>query len=273
MLLTPVDHPLPPPQRRIPGDILLPGHPQLEQEIVWVFPQLAQTPLSPEVVRRCVIHCWDWAMGAAGHRAAVAAASGDPSRRQVEAAAVAEHLWRIVEEMGANPPAEPALLAARLDQHADLFGPADATSFAAVQWGRRAEFRLAEERGPEAWRADTHTRARYSSFAAMNELDIEFFHARAERQIDFYATHAFDIAAVWHGTPTTTQLQHEAARRQRNATLLNVGAGALHLGAGAVSGVGAGFRAYGNWREARAAGAYRAAKTRYLNRSAHNRRY
>ena len=55
--LTPGPEPAPPPPRA-PGEVILPGSPPLEQDIAWVFPDLASQPLTATLLRHRVR--WQW---------------------------------------------------------------------------------------------------------------------------------------------------------------------------------------------------------------------
>ncbi|WP_344785591.1 hypothetical protein [Gordonia caeni] len=183
----------------------------------------------------------------------------DPRTIDDDVRRVVDRIDPLITEFGTSglPPA--GLLAAQLDQHIDVFGPADELLFQAVRWGRLAEFSLATDRGPESWQASTHDRVRYESLEALLTLDRQFLLSRASNQVQYYALHAYDIAALWRGAPSLAELAREGSRLARNAS--------LRKGTAVAAGfVGSYLESKADRRDKRLHDNYLLAKTRYLDR-------
>ncbi|WP_026919794.1 hypothetical protein [Gordonia shandongensis] len=207
--------PTPPPRQ--PGDIILPEASRLEQEIVWVFPHLATAPITPAALRRTAHASWDWAVGAACHRAIidhVPLASNWNSHATKARTSINKDLV----ELTVNQPHPPvSRLAAQLEQRIDIFGPSDLAHFQAINWILFTEFQLAQSKNTLSTTTDTHERARYESLESLIALDQPYLSHRAKDMADFYFSHAFDIKATWLGEPTLQQRDRSRQIQERTA--------------------------------------------------------
>jgi hypothetical protein len=206
------------------GDVVLPGSPKLEQDIAWVFPDVASQPISPQLVRHRVRWQWLWAVGVAAHREFIAhvplnefwmdaAVRGAHTSIVPAAAAVLS---------GADKPASTLHVVAGLDRNVDIFGAPTKAQFDAVWWGLRAEFALAQAY-PETVEQTPLNQLRYASFDGLLEDEYESLLADSGQLwnlVEIYCHGSYDIAALSRGQQTLAQLGPRAQRLKRRQNVI-----------------------------------------------------
>lgn len=181
------------------GATLLPGRSPLEQDIAWMFPQLAAGEITPPALRRHARRASDWAVGIAVHRAILTHVHTD-GRDPGPAITVVQQELRPQLERFEPSDAETVDHVAALSRHIDPLGPSTDALFDAVRWSRRAEFELAEAYG-DGYRRDAGDIVRYRSLESLIADDRAVFEPRFRLLLGVYLPVAYDIAALWRGAP------------------------------------------------------------------------
>ncbi|MBM7367633.1 hypothetical protein [Gordonia hydrophobica] len=168
-----------------------------EQGLVWLFPRLLDRPLHPGHIRQHLLQSWNWAFGAAVHRAVITHCyPGVDSATAIHA--IRDQLTSLLSLSA--PDKNVAQIAALLDQHVDVFGPSDDAQFQAWRWGRLAEYQLGHALGPETWANSTTDLVRYTSRENMDMLDSADLASRVDTLLNVYyrrATRSSRSGADW----------------------------------------------------------------------------
>lgn len=186
----------------VPGAQLLPGALTVEQDIVWVFPGLASSSLTPHVVREHVRESWAYTVGAVFHRAIVQHAHFgsewvDGLRHAAQTAV--DELYTI---RASNIPVVEVV--AGLETPIDLFGAPDRGLLRAVEWGFSAEYYLADAYG-DTFRMSSTDLVRYRSRAALFGQEWALMQHRLPLLTQHYVGSAANIIELWtNEQPTYT---------------------------------------------------------------------
>lgn len=238
------------------GDQLLPGQSALEQEIAWVFPVLASSPITPRSLREHLDKAFCFAFGALAHRVILERV---PLRDDWAEAIpnVGRQIDAFVRQSTAEPVADTLKLVANLEMSADLFGPASEWQFKSIWWGMTREFALAQQFPAEGY--STMELVRYQSMDNLVEQQTELIGSRIGALIRPYFDSAFDIVALWNAQPG---LAHRATTRQRQERNRSLMQGALST----VAALSAASDAASRRRSRDALTAQRRAQASYLRR-------
>ena len=205
-----------------PGTVLLPGQDQLEQDVAWVFPSMASTPLTVATARRQARISWDFMFGVAMHREIIARVplSQEWSTRLDSVLRGVVDLPLLVGSSKVDYNQPTVKVVAGLETHVDTLGPTSAAMAHAAHWMYRVEYELAQRHGA-AVVSCAADQVRYSDPSEFAEQENAFLVQRAEQLAHVYLSAAYDIVAMWRGQPTLGQHSAAEQRRLRNQQLIN----------------------------------------------------
>ncbi|MGB3302970.1 hypothetical protein [Gordonia sp. (in: high G+C Gram-positive bacteria)] len=177
------------------GAQLLPGGLPIEQDIVWVFPALMSTPITPFTVRTHVRQAWQYSVGAIFHRAIITHARFGPTwvdglRHAAQLAVNELYSIRVTDLPVVD-------VVAGLETSIDLFGPPNSGLLHGVEWGFGAEFTLASAYG-DTFRQSSTDIVRYRSRQAVFEQEWPLMQHRLPQLTQHYIGGAYDIVAAWN---------------------------------------------------------------------------
>lgn len=205
-----------------PGTTLLPGQDQLEQDVVWVFPAMASTPLTVATARRQARISWDFMFGVAMHREIIARVplTGEWTSHLDAVLHGVVDLPLLIGSPKVDYNQPTVKVVAGLETHVDTLGPTSIAMAQAAHWMYRVEYELAQRHGAAAIScAADHVR--YSTPEEFAEQENSFLALRAEQLSHVYLSAAYDIAAMWRGQPTLAQHSAAEQRKLRNQQLIN----------------------------------------------------
>jgi len=213
----------------------------VQDQIHAVFPDLGPGQIGSEALRIRARWALRWAIGVAFHRGILTTADFGPGWYD----AVAQRCYpeicgRVADELYASVPViNTDALLEQQSEWVDGFGPADDTLFATVGWARWAEFTVAQE---EAAVSSFAQPVRYRSYEDFADSDARVLLADTGEVVNLmtlYGESSWDIAAMWHGTPTSKDFDRLDRVEERNAALSRGVKGAARGIASVARGTGA----------------------------------
>lgn len=200
------------------GEDLLPGQTQLEQDVAWVFPALASTPITARNLREHLNQAYCFALGALLHRQILQRV---PLRADWDdfLPSVAQAVEETLESVTEGGVSETLAVVANLEVSVDVFGPATIWQFRAYWWGLVREFALGQQLVAEG-DATTWERYRYQSAGNMVEQEMSLAETRLTDLGGTYLDAAYDIVALWQAEPTLANRNASQQRKDRNRSLM-----------------------------------------------------
>lgn len=200
------------------GADLIPGQPEIEQDIAWVFPTLASAPITARALRHHLHQAYCFALGSLVHREILEQVPLRPDWED-HLPGVAHAVRETLLEARRTVENDPLKVVANLEVNVDVFGPASIWQLRAYWWGITREFALGQSLldcgGTSTWE-----QYRYQSIHDLVEQEMSIGEEQLSSLGAAYLESAYDIVALWQNQPTLAHRAATAQRRERNQSLM-----------------------------------------------------